>query len=39
LITGQVGKVLGQRWMALNQKQLVLYEAKAAEEKNRYKDD
>jgi hypothetical protein len=37
-ITGQVGKVLGERWKALNDKQRAPYEAKAAEDKKRYED-
>ncbi|KAK2591138.1 Non-histone chromosomal protein 6 [Conoideocrella luteorostrata] len=35
---GQVGKVLGERWKALNDKQRVPYEAKAAADKKRYED-
>ncbi|KFY35253.1 hypothetical protein V494_06081 [Pseudogymnoascus sp. VKM F-4513 (FW-928)] len=34
---GQVGKVLGDRWKALNEKQRAPYEAKAALDKKRYK--
>ncbi len=36
--TGQVGKVLGERWKALNEKQRQPYEAKAATDKKRYED-
>ncbi|KAG6231191.1 hypothetical protein E4U26_007130 [Claviceps purpurea] len=36
---GQVGKVLGERWKALNDKQRVPYEAKAAADKKRYEDE
>jgi hypothetical protein len=36
---GQVGKVLGERWKALNDKQRTPYEAKAAEDKKRYEDE
>lgn len=36
MITGQVGKVLGDRWRALNEKQRAPYEAKAALDKKRY---
>lgn len=37
MITGQVGKVLGDRWKALDDKQRAPYEAKAALDKKRYK--
>ena len=37
--TGQVGKVLGERWKALSQKQRDPYEAKAAADKKRYEDE
>ena len=37
--TGQVGKVLGERWKALNDKQRLPYENKAAEDKKRYEDE
>ncbi len=37
--TGQVGKVLGERWKALNDKQRGPYEAKAAADKKRYEDE
>lgn len=36
---GQVGKVLGERWKALNDKQRLPYENKAAEDKKRYEDE
>ncbi|KAI0998310.1 hypothetical protein K3495_g9888 [Podosphaera aphanis] len=36
---GQVGKVLGERWKALTDKQRTPYEAKAAEDKKRYEDE
>lgn len=36
--TGQVGKVLGERWKALNESQRRPYEAKAATDKKRYED-
>ncbi|EQL36251.1 hypothetical protein BDFG_02219 [Blastomyces dermatitidis ATCC 26199] len=36
---GQVGKVLGERWKALNEKQRAPYEAKAAADKKRYEDE
>lgn len=39
MITGQVGKVLGERWKALNEKQRAPYEAKAAQDKKRYEDE
>lgn len=39
LIAGQVGKVLGERWKALNEKQRAPYEAKAAADKKRYEDE
>ena len=35
---GQVGKVLGERWKALNEKQRQPYEAKAAADKERYEN-
>ena len=37
--SGQVGKVLGERWKALNTKQREPYEAKAATDKKRYEDE
>ena len=36
---GQVGKILGERWKALNEKQRAPYEAKAAMDKKRYEDE
>ncbi|KAI4131418.1 MAG: hypothetical protein LQ347_002998 [Umbilicaria vellea] len=36
---GQVGKVLGERWKALNSKQREPYEAKAATDKKRYEEE
>lgn len=36
---GQVGKLLGERWKALNEKQRTPYEAKAAADKKRYEDE
>lgn len=38
LLIGQIGKVLGERWKALNEKQRGPYEAKAAQDKKRYED-
>jgi hypothetical protein len=38
LPSGQVGKVLGERWKALNEKQRQPYEAKAAADKERYEN-
>jgi hypothetical protein len=38
-IPGQVGKILGERWKALNDKQRTPYEAKAAADKKRYEDE
>lgn len=38
-MTGQVGKVLGERWKALNMKQREPYEAKAKIDKQRYEDE
>ena len=37
--TGQVGKLLGERWKALNEKQRGPYESKAAADKKRYEDE
>lgn len=37
--TGQVGKILGERWKALTEKQRGPYEAKAAADKKRYEDE
>jgi len=36
---GQVGKVLGERWKALSEKQRQPYEAKAIADKKRYEDE
>jgi hypothetical protein len=36
---GQVGKVLGDRWKALSEKQRQPYEAKAQADKKRYEDE
>ncbi|KAI9798177.1 MAG: Non-histone chromosomal protein 6 [Piccolia ochrophora] len=36
---GQVGKILGERWKALNEKQRVPYENKAKVDKKRYEDE
>jgi len=36
---GQVGKILGERWKALSEKQRAPYEAKAAADKKRYEDE
>ena len=36
---GQVGKVLGEKWKALNMKQREPYEAKAKTDKQRYEDE
>ncbi|KAJ9663153.1 Non-histone chromosomal protein 6 [Neophaeococcomyces mojaviensis] len=36
---GQVGKVLGDRWKALSEKQRQPYEAKAATDKKRYEEE
>ncbi|KAL2046360.1 hypothetical protein N7G274_001807 [Stereocaulon virgatum] len=36
---GQVGKVLGERWKALNDKQRQPYEAKAKADKERYESE
>lgn len=37
--TGQVGKVLGERWKALNEKQRTPYESKAKADKERYETE
>lgn len=37
--TGQVGKVLGDRWKALNEKQRIPWEEKAAADKARYETE
>lgn len=36
---GQVGKILGERWKALSEKQRQPYEAKAAADKKRYEEE
>jgi len=36
---GQVGKVLGDKWKALSEKQRTPYEAKAAADKKRYEEE
>lgn len=36
---GTVGKLLGERWKALSDKQRAPYEAKAAADKKRYEDE
>lgn len=36
---GEVGRILGERWKALNEKQRAPYEAKAAADKKRYEDE
>lgn len=36
---GQVGKILGERWKALSDKQRAPYDAKAAADKKRYEDE
>ncbi|KAK2068675.1 hypothetical protein P8C59_003304 [Phyllachora maydis] len=36
---GQVGKILGERWKALSDKQRTPYETKAAADKKRYEDE
>lgn len=38
-IAGQVGKVLGEKWKALNSKQREPYEAKAKADKERYESE
>ena len=38
-VTGQVGKVLGDKWKALSEKQREPYEKKAANDKKRYEDE
>ena len=39
MITGRVGKVLGERWKVLNEKQRTPYEAKAAQDRKRYENE
>ncbi|TKA26111.1 Non-histone chromosomal protein 6 [Salinomyces thailandicus] len=36
---GEVGKVLGERWKGLNEKQKAPYDAKAAADKKRYEEE
>lgn len=36
---GQVGKVLGDKWKALSEKQRIPYEAKASADKKRYEEE
>jgi len=36
---GQVGKVLGDKWKALSEKQRIPYESKAAADKKRYEEE
>ncbi|KAK9467746.1 high mobility group box domain-containing protein [Lipomyces arxii] len=36
---GQVGKVLGERWKALNSKEKIPYETRAAQDKKRYEEE
>lgn len=38
-VAGQVGKVLGEKWKALDQKQREPYEAKATADKKRYENE
>lgn len=38
-VSGEVGRILGERWKALNDKQRAPYEAKAAADKKRYEDE
>jgi len=37
--TGDVGKILGEKWKALNEKQKAPFEAKAAADKKRYEEE
>lgn len=39
MILGEVGKLLGERWKGLNEKQKAPYEAKAAADKKRYEEE
>lgn len=39
LPSGEVGRLLGERWKALNEKQRAPYDAKAAADKKRYEDE
>ena len=38
-LPGQVGKLLGERWKALDEKQRAPYDAKAATDKKRYEEE
>lgn len=38
-MVGEVGKMLGEKWKALNDKQKTPYEAKAAADKKRYEEE
>lgn len=38
-LTGEVGKMLGEKWKNLNEKQKAPYEAKAAADKKRYEEE
>lgn len=39
MIAGEVGKLLGEKWKALSEKQRTPYEAKAAADKKRYEQE
>jgi hypothetical protein len=39
IMFGQIGKIIGKRWMALDDKQRAPYEAKAAADRKRYEDE
>lgn len=39
IFTGEVGKMLGEKWKALNDKQKEPYEAKAKADKQRYEEE
>lgn len=39
IFTGDVGKMLGERWKNLSEKQKAPYEAKAAADKKRYEEE
>ncbi|KAF1947830.1 non-histone chromosomal protein 6 [Clathrospora elynae] len=36
---GEVGKLLGEKWKALNEKQRIPYDAKASADKKRYEEE
>ncbi|CAD0114270.1 unnamed protein product [Aureobasidium uvarum] len=38
-LIGDVGKILGEKWKSLNEKQKTPYEAKAAADKKRYEEE